>query len=67
MLWCLFHPVDDMRVVNAEEREKLLALGSWFEHPDDAKKMRKDYERQIQHGSKHRKSKITQEGRNDEK
>lgn len=37
MLNCVYHPIDDMRVVDNEEREKLLASGFWFDSPLDAK------------------------------
>ncbi len=47
MLNCVYHPVDEMRVVTDEDRDKLLASGAWFDHPQDAKNMREDYEKQI--------------------
>ena len=44
MLNCVFHPIDDMRVVDDEERERLLATGSWFDSPLKAKALRDKHE-----------------------
>lgn len=46
-LVCVFHPVYDMRVVTYPERDELVASGQWFNHPNDAKKVREQHERQI--------------------
>ena len=50
-LVCVFHPVYDMRVVTYPEREKLVASGQWFNHPNDAKKVREQHEEQIRRES----------------
>ncbi len=47
MLHCVYHPVDPMRVVEDEERERLLASGFWFSSPDDARKAREKVEKDI--------------------
>jgi hypothetical protein len=43
-----------MRVVDDEEYAKLLASGEWFETPNEAKNVRKDYEEQIRRDSRKR-------------
>lgn len=50
-LVCIFHPVDDMRVVTFAERDELVASGRWFNHPNDAKKVREYHEEQIRRES----------------
>lgn len=55
MLNCLYHPTEQLRVVDDSEREKLLATGAWFDTPTEAKNMRKDYERRILDGEQPRK------------
>lgn len=52
MLNCVYHPIDDMRVVDNEERERLLASGFWFDSPDDARKSREKVEKEIKNESK---------------
>ena len=47
MLNCIYHPVYPMRVVDDEVYKDLLASGEWFKHPNEAKQVRQDYERQI--------------------
>lgn len=37
MLNCVYHAKDDMRVVEDDEKEKLIASGEWFDHPNLAK------------------------------
>jgi hypothetical protein len=34
---CVYNKVEGMRVVTFEEREKLLATGEWFKHPNQVK------------------------------
>lgn len=62
MLNCVFHPVDAMRVVENEEREKLLASGFWFDSPDEAKAARQKVEEDIKNEPKPKKAKAKQEG-----
>lgn len=40
MLTCVFHPIDDMRVVDEVEAERLRASGVWFDSPKDAEAYR---------------------------
>jgi hypothetical protein len=47
MLNCVYHPVDEMRVVDDEERQRLLATGYWFDHPNAAKQKRETYEKRL--------------------
>ena len=47
MLNCVYHPIDDMRVVENEERERLLASGFWFDSPAKAKAAREKIEQEI--------------------
>jgi len=61
MLHCVYHPVHEFRVVEDDEKEKLLATGFWFDHPNKAKSMRSEYERRIREDAKPRKRKSKQE------
>ena len=45
MIHCIYHPTDNMRVVDDDEYEKLLSTGSWFKHPNEAKEVREKHER----------------------
>ena len=47
MLNCVYHPIDSMRVVEDEERERLLASGFWYDSPDEARNAREKVEKQI--------------------
>ena len=40
MLTCVYHPIDDMRVVEEDEAETLRASGVWFDSPTEAKEYR---------------------------
>ncbi len=52
-LTCLYHPVDEMKVLDdADEYDRLIATGFWFDHPLKAKSMRESYEKRIQSGQK---------------
>jgi len=64
MLNCVYSPTDDMRVVEDEEKEKLIASGPWFDHPLKAKAAREKAEANIK---KKAKSKAKSEGMNDER
>ncbi len=47
---CLYHPKENMRVIEADQEDeykRLLATGVWFDHPTKAKEMRDEYEKQI--------------------
>jgi hypothetical protein len=45
---CIYHPLNEMRVVDDETYEDLLSTGVWFKHPNDAKAMREKYEKRLQ-------------------
>lgn len=47
MLTSLYHPTLGAHVFKDEEVEDKTATGVWFKNPNEAKKMRNDYERQI--------------------
>lgn len=47
MLNCVYHPVDEMRVVDDEDRQRLLETGYWFDTPAEAKQKRDTYEKRI--------------------
>ena len=55
MLACVYHPTNNMRVVDYAERDNLLATGIWFNTPNEAKQMRAEYERRIREGETPRK------------
>lgn len=57
MLNCVFHPIDDMRVVDDVERERLLATDSWFDTPTEAKALRKKHEERAMEDMKSEKPK----------
>lgn len=64
MINCIYHPVYPMRVVNDEEYEQMLASGEWFKHPNEAKQVRNDYEKQIRRDSGKRGRPPKQNGQN---
>lgn len=33
MLHCIYHPYKELRVVEDEEKNQLVASGEWFDHP----------------------------------
>ena len=47
MLYCVYHPTEEMRVVETEERDRLVALGVWFNSPLPAKALREKVENDI--------------------
>ena len=57
MLNCVYHPIDDMRVVDDMERERLVASGFWFDSPKDAKAFRSKVEKDVKDESKPKKAK----------
>ncbi len=52
MLTCVYHPIDDFRVVEEEEAERLKASGVWFDSPLKAKQYRTKVENEIKNESK---------------
>lgn len=67
MLNCVYHPIDSMRVVDNEDRQKLLASGFWFDSPDEAKKSREKVEKQIMDEPKPEKAKAKLKEKDNEK
>lgn len=67
MLNCVYHPIDEMQVVDNEERDRLLATGVWFDHPLKAKEYREKIEKELQQESEPKKAKAKKEGKDDEK
>jgi len=47
MLTCVYHPIDEMRVVEDDEAEQLKASGVWFDSPLKAKEYRTKVEDEI--------------------
>ena len=52
MLTCVYHPIDDFRVVEEDEAEGLMASGVWFDSPVKAKAYRAKVEEEIKQESK---------------
>lgn len=65
MLNCIYHPTEEMRVVDNDEYERLLKSGFWFAHPNDAKKMREKYENELRLEQKPRSKKAKQASKHD--
>ncbi len=47
MLTCVYHPIDDMRVVEEDEANRLKASGVWFDSPAKAREYRAKVEDDI--------------------
>lgn len=67
MLTCLFHPIDEMRVVEEDEAERLLASGVWFDSPLLAKRYREKVENDIKKESAEEKPKDKLKGKANER
>ncbi len=52
MLTCVYHPIDDVRVVEDDEADRLKASGGWFDSPAKAKAYRLKVEDEIKQESK---------------
>lgn len=52
MLTCVYHPIDEMRVVESDEADRLKASGVWFDCPSKAKSYRATVEDEIKNESK---------------
>lgn len=48
MLTCVYHPLDDMQVVEDEVAVKMLASGVWFDSPKKAKEYRMKVEDEVE-------------------
>lgn len=47
MLTCVYHPIDDMQVVEEDVAERMKATGVWFDSPVKAKAYRDQVENEI--------------------
>lgn len=54
MLNCVYHLTEPMRVVNDEDKAKLIATGEWFDHPNKVKELKYHEEQIRQHARKRR-------------
>lgn len=67
MLTCVYHPIDEMRVVESDEADRLKASGVWFDSPKKAKDYRAKVELEIKNEPSQKKGKAKIEGKNHEK
>lgn len=67
MLTCVYHPIDDMRVVEEDEANSLKASGFWFDCPAKAKSYRKKVEDDMKAESKEDKPKAKLKGKTNER
>lgn len=56
MLTCIYHPIDEFRVVESDEADRLKASGVWFDCPKKAKEYREKVEHEIKNEAKDEKS-----------
>jgi hypothetical protein len=67
MLTCVYHPIDDFRVVEEDEAEKMMASGVWFDSPLKARQYRAKVENEIKQESEAEKPKAKPKGKDNEK
>ena len=67
MLTCVYHPIDDYRVVVEDEAERLMASGVWFDSPLLAEQYRQKVENEMKQESEAKKLKAKPKGKADEK
>lgn len=67
MITCVYHPIDDMRVVEEDEAERLKASGVWFDCPRKAQEYRLKVENEIKNESKEAVSKTKIKGKSNER
>jgi len=67
MLTCVYHPIDDCRVVDEDEAELLIASGVWFDSPAKSKASRDKVEEEIKHESKVKLPRSKKKGSHDER
>jgi hypothetical protein len=67
MLTCVYHPIDDMRVVEDDEADRLKASGFWFDSPLKAKEYRLKVEDDIKNESKVEEPKAKLKGKSNER
>jgi len=63
MLTCVYHPIDDFRVVEEDEAQRLRASGVWFDSPAKAKAYRLKVEDEIKEESKVSENKAKHKGK----
>lgn len=63
MLTCVYHPIDDFRVVEEDEAELLVSKGVWFDSPAKAQAYRLKVEDEIKEESKVSENKAKQKGK----
>jgi hypothetical protein len=51
MLTCVYHPIDDVRVVEQDEAERLKSSGVWFDSPLKAKQYKERVQKEIKQES----------------
>jgi hypothetical protein len=61
VLNCVYHPIDEMRVVDNSEREQLIETGYWFDNPDEAKAYKDKLQNEIKEEKKVKKPKIKEQ------
>ncbi len=47
MLTCVYHPLQPMKVVEADEADKLKATGVWFDSPKKAAEYKQGVEQKV--------------------
>jgi hypothetical protein len=69
MLTCVYHPIDDFRVVEKDEADCLMATGCWFDSPQKAQEYRLKVEDEIKAEEKAKAStpKAKTKGKSDER
>ncbi len=67
MLTCVYHPLDDFRVVEDDEADRLKASGVWFDSPVKAKEYRLKVEDEIKNESVASKPKTKLKGNSNER
>ncbi len=67
MLTCVYHPIDDMRVVEEDEAEKMMASGAWFDSPTKARDYLIRVENEIKQEAEAEKLKSKSKGKDHEK
>ena len=67
MLTCVYHPIDDFRVIEEDEAERLIASGVWFDSPTKAKDYRAKVEDEIKNEAKAKELKPKPKGKSNER
>jgi hypothetical protein len=67
MLTCIYHPIDEMIVIEDYEAERMIASGVWFDSPAKAKEYRLKVEDDIKNESKVKEPKTKLKGKSNER